>query len=181
MKIKTLINGVFTIAVILVLVVIGLSYFNLPIPSKIRLFTVASQSMRPTLQKGDLIVTKQQTSYKKGDIITFVNPRGRKKIDTVTHRIIKIEKERQETIYITKGDANNVADGWKIKKSDVLGLFVFKVPLIGGLISLSKTPAGFVLLVIIPATIIIYSELMSIKREVGKIFAKKKAENKNEK
>ncbi|MCL4366902.1 hypothetical protein M1563_01915, partial [Patescibacteria group bacterium] len=37
-----------------------------------------------------------------------------------------------------------------------------------------KTPTGFILLVIIPATIIVYSELMNIKNETVKLLAERK-------
>lgn len=146
-------------------------------PFLIKLYGVASQSMYPTLKKGDLIIVQHQKNYKKGDVITFKNPKGTRQSDTVTHRILNIKKEREHTIYKTKGDANNNEDGWNVREPDILGLLKFNIPYAGYAVSISHTPQGFIALVIVPAFIIIYEEIQNLRKEGLRLFAKKNREN----
>ena len=132
--------------------------------------------MHPTLKKGDLILVKRQNNYKKGGIITFSNPTGTKKSDTVTHRIVDIRSEKGHTIYKTKGDANNGPDGWRVGENNIVGITIYSLPFLGYIISISKTPYGFVLLILVPAFILLYSEIMNIKKELRKLFLTTKYE-----
>ncbi len=80
---------------------------------------------------------------------------------------------------ITKGEANNAPDSWRISEEAVLGKVAFDVPFMGYPVGFAKTQKGFILLIVIPATIIVYSEAMSIYKEVKlKIRQKKKRGNK---
>jgi len=132
--------------------------------------------MHPTLKKGDLILVKQQNNYKRAEIITFSNPISSKKSDTVTHRIVDITKEKGHLIYKTKGDANNSPDGWKVGENNIVGVTIYSLPLLGYIISISKTPFGFVLLILIPAFVLLYSEIQNIINELRKLFPVKKYE-----
>lgn len=167
-----ILNTVFTIAVLLVLALAVVPYINLP--NRIRIYAVASQSMVPTILKGDLIAVRQESSYQTGDIITFSNPSGGKRIDTITHRITEVGEKSGATVYKTKGDANNAADGWNLTSDKVLGKYVLKIPLIGSIITVTRTPLGLILLIILPGTMIAYSELVNITKELRKLFHKKK-------
>lgn len=170
----TIISWVINVFLLSLLALILTSYIHTPF--KLRLFGVASQSMYPTLKKGDLIVVKEEKIYKTNDVISFTNPTGVKKSDTVTHRIAKIEDEKGHTVYRTKGDANNKADGWIVREKDILGKIKFSITSVGYVISFSRTPHGFITLVIVPAFIIVYEEVQNIKKEGGRLFSKKQDE-----
>lgn len=109
------------------------------------LAVVVSGSMEPAIHVDDLIVNRAQESYAPGDIITF-----RSGGSLTTHRIIGESGEG----LITQGDANNTADPQAVSPADVVGRVVLRVPYVGRVISLLKTPlgmtalfvAGFVLL-----------------------------------
>lgn len=161
-------GSIFTIALITVLVVAGLSFFSLPLPVTIKLYSVISQSMQPSLSKGDLIVVQKQNTYNNGDIVTFYNPESYKKTDTVTHRIVTVYREKGNKFYKTKGDANNIADSWKISDTLIHGALLFKISYLGSLVTFSKTPYGFLLLIVLPAIIVIASEINEIKEEIRK-------------
>ena len=63
---------------------------------------VATGSMSPQINPGELIIIKEYTNYQVGDIVTY-------KVDDehlITHRII----EKQDNQIITKGDFNNIVD-----------------------------------------------------------------------
>jgi len=144
---------------------------NTDTPLKIRLYSVQSGSMEPAIKTGSVVISQQSPEYKKGDILTF-KPQTSK--TTVTHRIIKIEKAKAGNTFLTKGDANNIDDKTFITQSQVLGKVVLAVPFIGYIVEFSRTQIGFVSMVIIPATLIVYSELMNIKNEIVKMLLARK-------
>ena len=84
-------------------------------------FIELTGSMKPTLNEGDIIITKEAKEINKNDIISF-------KIDNsvVTHRVFEIYKENGKEYYITKGDANSDTDYWikKILKESIVLKFL---------------------------------------------------------
>ncbi len=93
------------------------------------MIAIGSGSMTGTVNKGDAIVYKkyhQDTdTLKEGDIIVYV-----KENVTIVHRIYKIYNLDGETVYQTKGDYNENADNWVVKKGDITGMVKFRVLLI---------------------------------------------------
>lgn len=160
---------------ILIAALVGVSAMN--IPGGIKFYTVQSGSMEPFIHTGSIVISKPYDSYQKGDIITFKaekditvkNPKY-----TTTHRIFEIETKDGKEQYITKGDANNSPDMVPTGKDLVLGKTVFSIPLLGYPVSFAKTREGLIILVIIPATLIVYSELISIKNETKKLLEQRK-------
>ncbi len=71
-------------------------------------FVVASDSMLPTLNKGDMIVLKRTSSIQVGDIITFTQPL----LGTVTHRLVAVVEDDGQTYYVCCGD-NNLNSSWQ--------------------------------------------------------------------
>ncbi len=151
--------------------VVALSAFDNPIG--IKLYAVQSGSMSPSIPTWSLVIIKPQSSYAKGDVITFKPESEKNKIHpktTVTHRIFELKGED----YTTKGDANNTPDNRPIAKDQILGKVIFNLPYLGYLVSFAKTQNGFIFLIIIPAVIIIYSELIVIKNEAKKLMQERK-------
>lgn len=112
-----------------------------------RCFSVASGSMEPTLQIGDLIITKEKSKkdIKVGDIISFKDGDS-----TITHRVIKVISQNGKILYQTKGDNNNVSDEKNIKYEDVEGVYVNHIPELGKMyIYIQKTPVVISILIII--------------------------------
>lgn len=147
----------------------------LNIPGNIKLFTVQSGSMEPTISTGSLIIVKPMETYAKEDIINIIEPADPKV--SVTHRIIDIEEADNGIYYITKGDANESADTEKRSVENVSGKVIFSLPLLGYLLAFAKTGAGLVVFIIIPALIIIVRELISIKEEAKTLIQRKKVKN----
>lgn len=85
------------------------------------ILVVTTESMKPTINAGDLIIISSSNEYNKNDIVTFVD-----EDICVTHRIIKNENG----MFITMGDANNIADN-PIKKDQILGKVIFKSHILG--------------------------------------------------
>jgi signal peptidase len=146
-----------------------------------RAYIVQSGSMSPAIKVGSIVITQKSPSYLPNDIITF-NPGGslqsaprEKNTNLVTHRILF--KNYPEGVggpasYLTAGDANEEFDRNEIKEDQIVGKVVATLPYAGYIADFAKKPYGFILLVIVPATIIIYEELKFLKREFGKSYKK---------
>ena len=141
-----------------------------------RLFVVQSGSMEPAIKTGSIVLVAKQSNYKVNDVITFFESLGSKQdlSSTFTHRILSINNVNGEFVYQTKGDANNGADKNAISQAHILGKVIFNAPYLGYIISFSRSQLGLIVLVVIPGTIIIYSELLSIKNEALKLISNRK-------
>ena len=91
-----------------------------------RQYVVATGSMEPEYNIGDLIVIRETTKeeIKIGDVINYISETG---IDTITHRVVDIIQKDGQTYYKTKGDNNNSVDPELVNYSQVKGILVFKI------------------------------------------------------
>ncbi len=138
----------------------------LPITGNYKIMTVISGSMAPAIKQGSVVIVKPMSDYKIGEVITF-GPYSKTKAPT-SHRIYDIKIEEGNPVYITKGDANNAPDTREIQKKDIVGKVLFNVPYFGYAVDFAKKPAGFALIIIIPAVLIIFDEVKKIYGEVKK-------------
>lgn len=165
---KKVLNTIYY-AIFAVIILIGLllivSIF--PITGNIKIMTVLSGSMEPSIHTGSIVVAKPSSNYKIGDVVTF-GKNTKTEIPT-THRITEMRTENGVMIYKTKGDANNSEDGKEVLSKDIIGKVHFSVPYVGYAINFVKKPLGLMLVILIPAIIIVYDEIRKILKEVKKI------------
>lgn len=128
--------------------------------------SVLSGSMRPMLEPGDMIITKKPTieNIQIGDVITYRVGQG----TLVTHRVVDIITENNEVKFWTQGDANNTIDTELIIAEDIVGTYLFRIPKGGYVTNFTRTPLGFILLIILPISVLIGSELITILLEEKK-------------
>lgn len=103
-------------------------------------FEVATGSMSPTLQIGDVIVVKITKEIKENDIIVYKDGES-----IITHRLVK----KDDNELIAKGDANNSEDK-PIQENMVLGKVEKVIPKLGVWRSILTSPeiVGLILLLI---------------------------------
>ena len=147
---------------------------NQDIQSPIRFYHVTSGSMEPTIPTGSVVITQSQQDYQPNDIITFSQEGNSKRV--VTHRITQIMQDPDigKFQYQTQGDANTSPDIEGVDPQRVIGKVLFHIPYLGYPVGYAQTQYGLILLIIIPATIIIYSELNTIKNELHRMWKQKK-------
>ncbi|NOR85722.1 signal peptidase I [archaeon] len=87
------------------------------------LVTVLSESMKPTLYRGDIVIIKNEINYNEKDIIVFNTNNN-----IYIHRIIATKEQK---IYRTAGDKTKIPDQWTIKNENILGKVIFKIPKLG--------------------------------------------------
>jgi len=131
-KHRKLMIDVSVIAVV-ILSVIGIYFlFRIILATATPLVAVASGSMSPALEVGDLVIVQgvPPTSIQVGDIIVFDPPQGSRTI----HRVTKIETLPNGTIrFKTKGDANPSEELYWISQQNVHGRVLYRIPYIGWL------------------------------------------------
>lgn len=120
---------------------------QMPMPFGYGAAVVLSGSMEPVLSKGDLIIVQEKESYKVGDVVVFQSGKS-----LIVHRIIKIDDKK----VITQGDANNVADP-EFDTQFIKGKEVFRIPYIGVLVDIIKTPTGTIVILILAFWMVEYS------------------------
>ncbi len=144
-------------------------------------FAVTSGSMEPAISTGSIISVGKYNleELQEGDIITYnVKANTEDKPAIVTHRIHKIDKVEQQqsanfdgeqvdkksiTYTIkTKGDANSEPDTYDLGPNNIIGKYKWHIPYIGYVSAYAQTAQGFITLVILPATILIVWEIISL-------------------
>jgi len=166
----------------LVLLLLGTVFSLVEAPGGVRLFIVQSGSMEPFIKTGSMAVTKPQSAYQEGDVVSFIVKSNSNFADygqTVMHRIVSATGENEDISFTTKGDANQGNDPDPVLPSRIKGKVIFSLPYAGYAISYARTKIGFALLIVLPAVMIVISEMMNIKREISKMVADKKAKKKS--
>lgn len=98
---------------------------------KIQNLTIGSNSMKPYMAKGDVIIIeklkgKELEELKKDDILVF---RYDNKI--ISHRIKNIINRENQFYFVTKGDNNDQKDNNLVKEEDVIGIVRYRIKYIG--------------------------------------------------
>ena len=151
--VKLLINFIMTI-----ILVIGIIFIILYVIG-IKPFVVVSGSMEPVVEKGSISFINEHVKYSEirvNDIIAYSAPTG----DKVTHRVINITEDGFET----KGDANDVPDGFYTTEENFIGKNVFSIPKVGYGIKQIQTPKGKIVLVTTIIVILLGSFLIDDKK-----------------
>jgi len=91
---------------------------------------VPSGSMVPVINPGDVVLTVpvRPEAIKVGDIIEYRN--DEEKINIV-HRVVQIQGDAPNMVFITKGDANSAPDADPVSSRAVLGRQIITIPKIG--------------------------------------------------
>jgi signal peptidase len=129
-------------------------------------FSVASGSMTPAIETGDLIVDNSVTSPQPanlhlGQIISFQESASSATSLIITHRIVAVlpGTASAPVLYRTKGDANNAPDLGTVAPSQVLGVYTTRVPFGAYVISTLHQPITFVVLIMIPVVYLVEEEV----------------------
>lgn len=168
-----------TVFVLLMLIAVLFLFPALPVPGNYQARVVLSGSMEPTIKTGSIVFVRPVNSYQVGDVITFTSRdfRGSKgEIIPVTHRIVEINHGEFGIEFVTKGDANDGKDTRTVRQANILGKAFLVVPYVGYAVETARKPYGFLALILIPATIIMFDQGKNIFSEAKKM---KKAKEKN--
>ena len=105
---KLLGNFAFMAIIVIILAKFSTLFTNVSFPLSI----IVSDSMEPTLNKGDIVpwIPCGMEDIKRGDIIVYKSMSSWNEKKYIVHRVEKIMIRNGEKLLITKGDANNYTD-----------------------------------------------------------------------
>ena len=168
--IGTVINVVLVLAIILAVVATYVSFAttsgNVPAVFGLRLYSVQTRSMEPTLMQGDLVISaavKDCKELQKEDIITYWTVIDNKRVLN-THRIVSTKNVSGSVGFITKGDNNSTPDSHYVHESDVVGKYTAHIPGVGKVFDYLQTSEGFLLVVVVPVLIFLLYQLVQFFR-----------------
>jgi signal peptidase len=127
-------------------------------------FTVQTDSMAPTFEKGDLIYVNTDFNIEDievGDVITYntlidVNGDGDAELVLNSHRVMSIEVDVNDYIhFVTQGDNNSSVDPDTIHQNHVVAVWNGKVTgnlggIIDGIVGFLKSGTGFFIFIVLP-------------------------------
>ena len=151
-----------TISILLTLVVGALAFIHLSPDYDI--YLVRSESMKGTINMGDMIVSGPadnpfNITVAPGTIVTYRHGKG-----LITHRVQQVDGDN----LVTRGDAAEDIDPWKVTMSDVIGVYLFRIPSIGFLLSFVQTRQGWFLTIILPSMLLLALIVREIVKEALK-------------
>jgi len=123
-----------------------------------RPYIIISGSMEPTIHTGSLCFVDSKVPFEeveKGDIIAFSTSLG----DYVTHRAVEITDDA----IATKGDANDVSDGFSTTRDNYLGVTEFSVPYLGYAAKYMQQPVGMAMMGVVILAVIALGVIDSIE------------------
>lgn len=146
---------------------------QLPMPFGIGIANVLSGSMEPTFSKGTLLIIKETDEVNVGDIVVYQSDNS-----LVVHRITDIQNDQ----ITTQGDANNAPDP-TFDRSEIKGKVIAGIPYLGTALSMVRTPAGVIILLLLAFLLIEGSfrrqkdedeqQLEAIKEEIRRLKQQK--------
>lgn len=129
-----------------------------------RLFTIATGSMEPAYNVGDVLISKEiaPEEIKVGDNIAY---RGEVKVlkgKVITHQVISTQKgEDGKYKIITKGISNTEEDP-EISEEQVYGKIIYKVKTLSYIVKMISNIYVFYFFIFIPIAFIIFRQIKNI-------------------
>lgn len=169
-----------TALVILILLALFLAYYTIStriyasrgekFEPFVSLYTIVSGSMEPNIKVYDVVISKKVKNpkdIKVGDVITFISSSSISKGMTVTHRVIEVKQDANGVSYRTKGDNNLSPDTAPAEFKNVIGKVILRIPQLGRVQTFISTQGGWLIVIVIPALIIIISDILKIFKLTG--------------
>ena len=134
------------------------------------LYYIATPSMEPTLEVGDIILSKEVTDYsklKEHDVITYQGEVGSYAGKLITHEIIDvIEHEDGSITFLTKGTNPSASVDPEIRADQVRTKMICEIPFLGDIMNIINHPAGFLILIVVPLGITFVGEMINLKNAI---------------
>lgn len=161
-KIATVVKIICVILLLMLIAVLAIQRFsdNEIAIGGIRVFNVATESMVPKYEVGDVLLVKEvdTDTLEVGDDITYLGEKDSFKDRVVTHQIVEIEEVDGEKIYHTKGIANSSEDP-TITADRIYGKVIYKCKIISLLTKLMNNMTAFYIVVFIPIGILLFLQI----------------------
>lgn len=167
--IKTIFNVAITVFVLLFLLIVCLQRFSNNEITFLgyRMFSVASSSMAPDYNIGDVLIVKktEPDQIKVGDSISYYGKVGSFAGKVITHQVIEIDKDVDNNlVFHTKGISNLVEDPL-VYADQIYGVVVHRSKVLSFIYKTVNTKYGMFIFIVIPIFYIIGSEMLAFLLE----------------
>lgn len=146
---------------------------------------VKTNSMEPTIKKGDFIIMEEcdVSTLKVGDVIAFFANEENQTI-IKTHRIVEIDDKTSDKSFITRGDNNAINDSIPVFPSDVVGKWHdVRLAKVGTVLDFISSQYGFLFCIVLPLLILfiyqIYRFIIVIIEEKNAAYKKNETNTTN--
>lgn len=173
---KEILNTVVNVILVVALVVAALCTYTsfvstsgngVPSILGVRMFSIQTESMYPTMNPGDLIFgtgIDDMSELRPGDVITYWTVINGERVLN-THRIEEIYDGNGFLIFATKGDKNPGVDALTVHESEVVAKWTgMKVGGMGKVFDYLQTSTGFLIVVVIPVFLFFLFHLVQFFR-----------------
>lgn len=168
---NAVVNAILVIAIALAAICTYVSFVSTSgngVPSilGVRIFSIQTESMYPTLLPGDLIFdtgVKDTGDLRTGDIITYWTVINGERVLN-THRIHEVYDGGGYLIFSTKGDNNTIADPLTVHESEIVGQYKFRIGGVGKVFDYLQTSTGFLIVIVIPVFLFFLFHLVQFFR-----------------
>ena len=173
---KEILNTVVNVILVVALVVAALCTYTsfvstsgngVPSILGVRMFSIQTESMYPTMNPGDLIFgtgIDDMSELRPGDVITYWTVINGERVLN-THRIEEIYDGNGFLIFATKGDKNPGVDALTVHESEVVAKWTgMKVGGLGKVFDYLQTSTGFLIVVVIPVFLFFLFHLVQFFR-----------------
>jgi signal peptidase len=128
---------------------------------------VLSGSMEPTLGTGDVTVvrTVAPLDARPGDIVTFRDPADADRL--ITHRVRSMKVDGGRVTFVTRGDANDGSERWRVPADGEIGRVAYRIPELGWALMYAKSKGFFVFILGGALALLLVLELAAIWRPEG--------------
>ncbi len=169
---KVISNIIYVIIFIIVLLLLIMVIFQRTSNNEMaiggyRIFVVATGSMVPEYNVGDVLLSKEvdPSELKEGDNIAYKGAIGSFDGKIITHKIKKIEKKEGENYkIITQGVANTGEDP-EIDQTQILGKITYKIVILSWFEKIVSNNYAFYCIIFIPIALLIFKQFRSFMSE----------------
>lgn len=168
--INIVVNVILIIAIVFAVICTYVSFVTTSgngVPSifGLRLLSIQTPSMKPTINDGDLAIATsvEPAELRPKDIITYWTVINGERVLN-THRIENIYDGGGYLIFETKGDANTSVDILTVHEKEIVGKYQWRIPGVGKVFDYLQTGTGFFIVVVIPVFIFFIFHLVQFFR-----------------
>ena len=124
-----------------------------------RIFVVATGSMVPEYEVGDVLVSKEvdASELKVGDNIAYKGAVGGFSGKVITHKIKSIDKEGENYKIITQGIAN-MGEAPELNQTQILGKITYKIITLSWFEKIVSNNYAFYCIIFIPIALLIFKQ-----------------------
>lgn len=169
---NAIINVILVVAIVIAALCTYTSYVStsgngVPNVFGVRILSIQTESMYPTLKPGDMIfdaAVKDTSKLQIGDVITYWTVINGERVLN-THRITEIYDGGGYLIFETKGDNNTAADPLTVHEAEIVGQWNgAKIEGLGKVFDYLQTSTGFLVVVVIPVALFFIFHLIQFFR-----------------